>query len=138
MLRKSGLLFVGVLSVVVLSACTQTSHPAKPADLGKPISSAAMEALIDQPGPIELKTVVGADWIADLSGLLNLKDSKVVQAGLKDREEPIQIYTHLLRHPTQGFFMVDTGVSKRLVKDPVGLGVGWVVRNFAKIEKMQV
>src|SRR5215470_7116926 len=138
MLRKSGLFFIGVLTFAALSACTQTSHPGKPADLGKPISSAAMEALIDQPGPIELKTVVGADWIADLSGLLNLKDPKAVQAGLKDHEEPIQIYTHLLRHPTQGFFMVDTGVSKRLVEDPKGQGVGLVVRQFGKIEKMQV
>src|SRR5215469_7311841 len=138
MLRKSGLFFIGALAIATLSACTQTSHPTKAADLGKPISSTAMEALIDQPGPIELKTVVGADWVADLSGLLNLKDPKVVQAGLKDHAEPIQIYAHLLRHPTQGFFMVDTGVSKRLVQDPAGLGVGWVLRTFAKIDRMQV
>jgi len=48
------------------------------------------------------------------------------------------IYAHLLRHPTQGLFMIDTGVSKRLVQDPAGLGVGWVVRKFGKIEKMQI
>ena len=138
MLRKSGVFFVGALAIAALSACTQTSHPGQPADLGKPISSAALEALIDQPGPIELKTVVGADWIADLSGLLNLNDSKAVEAGLRDHEEPIKIYTHVLRHPTQGFFLVDTGVSKRLVQDPVGVGVGWVLRKFAKIDRMQV
>ena len=138
MLRKSGLSFIGALAIVALSGCSQTSHPTKFAGFGKPISSAAMEALIDQPGPIELKTVVSADWVADLSGLLNLNDPQAVQAGLKDHEEPIQIYTHLLRHPTQGFYMVDTGVSKRLVTDPKSLGVGWVVRNFAKLDKMQV
>lgn len=138
MLRKSGLSFIGALAIVALSGCSQTSHPTKSAGLGKPISSAAMEALIDQPGPIELKTVVSADWVADLSGLLNLNDPQAVQAGLKDHEEPIQIYTHLLRHPTQGFYMVDTGVSKRLVEDPKSLGVGWVVRNFAKLDKMQI
>jgi glyoxylase-like metal-dependent hydrolase (beta-lactamase superfamily II) len=138
MLRKSGLSFIGTLAIVALSGCAQTSHQTKSAGLGKPISSAAMETLIDQPGPIELKTVTSADWVADLSGLLNLKDSQAVQAGLKDHEEPIQIYTHLLRHPTQGFYMVDTGVSKRLVEDPKSLGVGWVVRNFAKLDKMQV
>ena len=138
MLRKSGLFLIGALAIGALSACTQTSHSTKAADLGKPISSTAMEALIDQPGPIELKTVASADWAADLSGLLNLKDPKAVQAGLKDREEPIQIYTHLLRHPTQGFFMVDTGVSRRLVEDPASVGVGWVLRKFAKIERMQV
>ena len=127
-----------VLIVAALSACAQTTHQSVPANLGKPISSSAMEALIDQPGPIELKTVASADWVADLSGLINLKDLKAVQAGLKDHEEPIQIYTHLLRHPTQGFFMVDTGVSKRLIADPEALGVGWTVRHFAKIQKMQV
>jgi N-acyl homoserine lactone hydrolase len=138
MLRRSGLLLIGAVTIAALSACTQTTHPTKPADLGRPISSAAMESLIDQPGPIELKTIVGADWTADLSGLLNLNDPKAVQAGLKDREESIQIYAYLVRHPTRGFFMVDTGVSKRLVEDPAGLGVGWVLRHFAHIEKMQV
>lgn len=147
MIRRSGFLFVAGSIIAALSAYAQishaagypqTSHQTRPASLGRPVSSSAMEALIDQPGPIELKTVVGADWIANLSGLINLKDPKAVQAGLKDRAEPIQIYTHLLRHPTQGFFMVDTGVSKRLVEDPANVGVGWVLRTFAKIEKMQV
>ena len=138
MLRKSGLFFAGAMTIAALSGCAQTSHPTRRADLGKPVSSSVMEALIDQPGPIDVETVASADWIADLSGLLNLNDPKVVQAGLKDHEEPIQIYTHLLRHPTRGFFMVDTGVSKRLVNDPASLGAGWVLRNFAKIDKMQI
>ncbi|MGN6321107.1 MAG: MBL fold metallo-hydrolase [Dyella sp.] len=133
-LRKAALMFL----VAALSACAQSTHQSVPSHLGKPISSSAMEVLIDQPGPIELKTVASADWVADLSGLINLKDPKAVQAGLQDHEEPIQIYTHLLRHPTQGFFMVDTGVSKQLVDDPAGVGVGWVVRHFAKIQKMQI
>src|SRR5262249_55143203 len=59
-----------------------TTHPTTPARIGTPVSSAAMEALIDQPGPIEV-TTVGADWEANLSGLLNIKDPKAVQAGLK-------------------------------------------------------
>jgi len=67
MLRKSGLLVISALTIAALSGCAQTSHPTKRADLGKPVSSAAMEALIDQPGPLELKTVIGADWVADLS-----------------------------------------------------------------------
>ena len=132
--RKLMLVFI----VAALSACTQTNHPSTPSRLGKPVSSMTMEALIDTPGPIELKTVASADWVADLSGLLNLDDPAALQAGLKDHEESIQIYTHLLRHPTQGFFMVDTGVSKQLVADPAGAGVGLVVRKFGKIEKMQV
>ncbi len=127
-----------LLFIAALSACAQSTHKTMPATLGKPMSSSAMEALVDRPGPIDVQTVASADWVADISGLLNLKDPKVIEAGLKDHEEPIQIYTHLLRHPTQGFFMVDTGVSKRFVADPASVGVGVVVRNFAKLEKMHV
>ena len=100
-----------------------TTHPTVPASIGKPVRSATMEAQIDQPGPIEV-TTIGADWEANLSGVLNIKHPKAVQAGLTKRKEPIQIFTHVVRHPTQGFFLVDTGVSGRLVQDPKGVGVG--------------
>jgi glyoxylase-like metal-dependent hydrolase (beta-lactamase superfamily II) len=113
-----------------------TTHQTAPARIGTPVSSAAMETLIDQPGPIEVKTI-GADWEASLSGLLNLKDPKAVQAGLKKRKEPIQIYTHVVRHHAQGFFLVDTGVSRRFVQDPAGAGVGWVLRKYGGIQKLQ-
>ena len=132
------ILAVAIAAFVYRAGAPQTTHPTTPASLGKPVSSSAMEALIDTPGPIEVRTVASADWVADLSGLINLKDAKAIQAGLKDRLEPIQIYTHLLRHPTQGFYMIDTGVSKRFVGDPKSLGVGWLVRNFAKLDKMRV
>jgi N-acyl homoserine lactone hydrolase len=112
-----------------------TTHPVAPARIGTPVSSSAMEALIDSPGPIELKTI-GTDWEATLGGLLNLKDPKAVQAGLRKRKEPIKIYTHVVRHPAQGFFLVDTGVSERFAKDPAGAGVGWVLRNFAGVKDM--
>ena len=97
-----------------------------------------MEALINQPGPIAVRTVASSDWKADLSGLINLKDPKAVQAGLTDHEEPIQIYAHLVRHPTQGFFMIDTRVSKQFAEDPKSVGVPWVLRSFAKMDKLQV
>src|SRR6516225_921429 len=99
-----------------------TTHPTAPARIGTPVSSAAMEALIDQPGPIQV-TTIGADWEAPLGGLLNLKDPKAAQAGLTKRKEPIQIYTHVIRHPARGYFLVDTGVSRRFVQDPAGAGV---------------
>src|SRR5262249_43158081 len=119
-----------------LFSFSTTTHQTKSARIGTPVSSAAMEALIDQPGPIEVKTV-GADWEANLSGLLNLKDPKAVQAGLKQRKEPIQIYTHVVRPPEQGFFLVDTGVSRRFVQEPADAGVGWVLRKYGGIEKMR-
>jgi N-acyl homoserine lactone hydrolase len=113
-----------------------TTHPTTPANLGTPVSSSAMEAVIDQPGPIELKTI-GSSWAAPLKGLLNLKDPKAVAAGLKDHQEPIQIYLHVIRHATQGFFLIDTGVAEAFLKDPAGVGVGWVLRKYGGIERMQ-
>jgi N-acyl homoserine lactone hydrolase len=113
-----------------------TTHPTTPADIGTPVSSSAMEALIDQPGPIGLKTV-GSSWAAPLSGLLNLKDPKAVHAGLKNHKEPIQIYLHVLRHPTQGFFLIDTGVAEQFVKDPAAVGVGRVLRKYGGIQQME-
>jgi glyoxylase-like metal-dependent hydrolase (beta-lactamase superfamily II) len=112
-----------------------TTHPTTPARIGTPVGSATMETLIDQPGPLEV-TTIGADWEAPLGGLLNLKDPKAAQAGLTKRKEPIQIYTHVVRHPTRGYFLVDTGVSRRFVQDPAGVGVGWTLRKFFGIEKM--
>ena len=69
------------------------------------------ERWLDQPGPIQLQSVNSADWSVPLAGLLNLKSAAAVQAGLKDREEPIQVYAHVLQHPQRGNFLVDTGVS---------------------------
>lgn len=114
-----------------------TSHPTKPSKLGTPTTCSAMEAMISQPGPIELKTVA-AEWKADLSGLLNLKHPKAVEAGLKKRKEPIKIFTHIIRHPTQGMFLVDTGVSRKFVEDPAEVGVGWVLRKVFGIEEMKM
>ncbi|RKK96307.1 hypothetical protein BFJ71_g7887 [Fusarium oxysporum] len=113
-----------------------TNHPTTPAKLGSPVNSGVMERLMDQLGPIEIKTI-GADWVANLSGLLNLNDPKAVQAGLKERREPIKIFAHIIRHPSQGFFLVDTGVSRRFVSDPEEVGVGWVLRKYAGISDMK-
>ncbi|CAK7210067.1 hypothetical protein SBRCBS47491_000645 [Sporothrix bragantina] len=114
-----------------------TNHPTVPAKLGIPVTSSVMERLMEQPGPIEIKTI-GADWEADLSGLLNLNDPKAVQAGLKERREPIKIFAHIIRHPSKGFFLVDTGVSRRFVADPAAVGVGWILRKYAGISDMKV
>src|SRR5262249_24497229 len=113
-----------------------TTHPTTSARIGTPVSSAAMEALIDQPGTIEV-TTVGADWEANLSGLLNIKDPKAVQAGLKKPKEPIHSYPHVVRHAGRGSFLVDPGVSRRFVQDPAGAGVGWVLRKYGGIQKMR-
>ncbi|MSQ84109.1 MAG: hypothetical protein EXR77_14700 [Myxococcales bacterium] len=59
------------------------------ADLGKPIRAAEMEAQLDLPGPVTVDTIVAADLVVSLAGLVNLSHPKAKAAGLVDREEPI-------------------------------------------------
>ena len=88
-----------------------SSHPATPGSLGVAKGSDVLEAVVDTPGPVTVETVVAADWVGPRSGLLDLDDPAAKAAGLKDGDEPIQIYFHALRHPSRGLFVVDTGVE---------------------------
>ncbi len=122
--------------VLLLQGCSATSHPIGKPALGKPSSSAEMERLIDQPGPIQLETISSADWSVPLAGLLNLNSPAAIETGLKDRDEPIQIYAHVLKHPRFGNFLVDTGVSKKLLGDPGRYGMNWLIQRVMHIEKI--
>lgn len=138
MKTNSLLLISGGALALLLQGCTLTSHPLGKPALGKPSSSAEMERLIDQPGPIQLETINSADWSVPLAGMVNLKSPAAIQAGLKDRDEPIQVYAHLLRHPQRGNFIVDTGVSRKLVDDPGKEGLNWLIQKVMHIEKIQI
>jgi N-acyl homoserine lactone hydrolase len=76
-----------------------TSHTAVPSSLGVARSMAALEAVVDPPGPIVVDTVVGADWEVPRSGLINLKDAKAKEARVVDGPEPIVIALHAIHHP---------------------------------------
>jgi glyoxylase-like metal-dependent hydrolase (beta-lactamase superfamily II) len=109
------------LSALFLTAalgCAASTHPAQPSTLGVARPASALLAVIDQPGPVELTTVASADWVVPLEGLINLEHEKAKAAGLEDRPEPIQIFFHVLKHPSAGTFLVDTGVQKALKYDP--------------------
>jgi len=129
---------LGLVFSVLLQACSLSSHPVGPPAGGKPVSSAEMERLLEQPGPIQLQTINSADWSVPLSGLLNLKSPAAMQAGLVDREEPIQVYAHVIRHPQRGNYLVDTGVSQQLVDDPGKVGLNWLIRRGMGMEKMKL
>jgi N-acyl homoserine lactone hydrolase len=123
---------------LLLQACSLTSQPLGKPALGKASSSAEMERLINQPGPIQLETINSADWSVSLAGLLNLKSPEATQAGLQDRDEPIQVYAHLLKHPQRGNYLVDTGVSRIIVDDPGKAGLHWPLSQVMHLEKMQI
>src|SRR5207237_6650816 len=103
-----------VLALFVIASlgagCALTGHAHYTAQLGKSRRSADLLAVIDQPGPVPVATINSADWAVDRSGLIDLHDPRAKQLG--DGPEPIQVYFHVIRHPTRGTFIVDTGVER--------------------------
>jgi N-acyl homoserine lactone hydrolase len=123
---------------LLLQGCSPTSHTLGKPALGKPSSSAEMIRQIDLPGPIELETITSADWLVALSGVLNLDRPEAIEAGLKDRDEPIQVYAHLVKHPQYGNFIVDTGVSRKLKSDPGKEGMNWLVQQAMHLDRLHI
>ncbi len=98
--------------------CATTNLPTRPATLGNARPSAELLALVDQPGPIEIDSIVSADWKIARSGLINLEHPTAVSTGLEDGEEPIQVFFHVVLHPEHGTFIIDSGVERALRDRP--------------------
>lgn len=88
------------------------THPTTKAAIGKPVTMAAMESLLEAPGPLTVETVTSAKWTALRSGLINLEHK--LARPLEDGPEPVTIYFHAISHPTRGWHLVDTGVETAL------------------------
>lgn len=116
-----------------------TSHAVEEASLGTPIGSAAMAAVLDEPGPVTVESVVSADWAVTRAGLVDLNDPKARAAHLTDGDEPIVIRFHALHHPTRGLWLVDTGVERALRDDPARSAFGGTLAARAMhFEKLKV
>jgi glyoxylase-like metal-dependent hydrolase (beta-lactamase superfamily II) len=138
-LRIRSFIAVSLLAALPpLTGCAVTSHGTQAARLGAPSSLAALEAVLDQPGPIRVQTLVAADWHVPLSGMLNLDDPSARAAGLEDREEPLHIFLHSLWHPTRGSFIVDSGVESALANDREHAAVRGLVASVAGIDELRV
>lgn len=137
-MRTSLPIVIPCIAALLLQGCSLSDQPLTASKMGKPSSSTEMERLIDQPGPIQFEAIDSAHWAVTLAGLLNLKSEAAVQAGLKDRDEPIEIYAHLLKHPRYGNFLVDTGVSRKVVADPGKEGINWVIQKVMHTDKIQI
>ncbi len=137
-LTETRTLLALAFALAATAGCRASTHATRAGALGTPTSGDTMEKLLDQPGPLEVETVVGADWAVTRAGLIDLNDPKAKAAGLTDGDEPIQVYVHVVRHPARGTFLIDSGISRRLVEDPAGAGLSWVVRKFFHPEKMRI
>jgi N-acyl homoserine lactone hydrolase len=138
-MKKSHLsIFIISLASLVSSGCTSTTHEVVVSKLGNSISSQKMESILNQPGPITMRSITSANWHINRGDIINLDSPKAKAAGLRNEPEKIQIYAHILRHPTRGLFIVDTGVSSSLVADPSSQGISWFVQKVMPIKEMQV
>lgn len=122
----------------LLAACAPTSHPVSPAQLGQVARTQTLEASLAKPGPIQLQTVVAADWKVPRSGVLNLKNPKAKEAGLKDELEPVVIVFYALKHPTHGLYMIDSGIEKALQEHRSDAAIHGLVGLVANIGELKV
>jgi glyoxylase-like metal-dependent hydrolase (beta-lactamase superfamily II) len=119
-------------------ACLPTNHASYASTFGTPHRSRDMVKVIDEPGPVVLTTYVSADWSTELGGLLNLYDPKAQAAKLDNKDEPIQIYFYVLRHPKFGMYIVDTGVQRAFRDAPEKTAVSGLVAYGMHLEKLKV
>lgn len=107
-----------------------STHPVAKAALGRPTTLAAMEAVLETPGPVNVETVLSARWESMRSGLINLAHTRAV--GLSDGPEPIAIYFHAVEHRGRGLYLIDTGVEHRLAAsdNPLRTSAVGVAFNF--------
>ena len=125
-----------LIALFLLTGCAATSHGTQVATLGTPKSTEDLAALLAQPGPIELESIASADWAVERSGLVNLKNDAA--RSLQDGDEPIQVFFHVIRHPTKGTFIVDTGVETALRDAPEKSALSGMVRSAMHMEKLKV
>jgi len=90
-----------------------STHATRPARLGQAVSSDALVAVLERPGPVVLEKIVAGDWVVERSGLINLGSEKARDAGLEDGGEPIHLYVYALHHPRLGTYIVDSGLEER-------------------------
>jgi len=124
-------------AATAMMGCSATTHPDAPASLGSPATASSLEALVDEPGPLLVETVIGADWQVPLSGLLNLDHPEAKKAGLADRDEPIHVAFHAVTHPTQGTFLIDTGAERALFEAPDEAAIRGIAARLADVDEMK-
>lgn len=122
---------------LLMAACSVTTHEVTPSALGSPSSWAAMEARLEEAGPIRFERVIAADWEVPLGGLLDLEAPEVKEAGLQDRSEPIAIYMYALHHPSKGTYLVDAGVPADLHAEDSEL-VSWPLRSEMNTDAIRI
>lgn len=126
------------IAALLLVGCQASTLPVLQSSLGVSRRTADLLAVLDLPGPVTVDTVLSAHWAVELGGLLDLDDPRAEAAKLENRDEPIEVYFHALRHPKFGLYIIDTGVETAERDHPDAAGVQGLVRKFIHPEKLRV
>lgn len=139
-LRRSALVLLAAVATAVagLASCQPTSHAVAPAEIGEARAASDLERIVDEPGPVTVETVVGADWEVPRAGLVNLEHPTAKEAHLADGPEPIVIAFHAIRHPTRGLYIVDTGVERALRDAPEQAALSGIAARAMDADKIRV
>ena len=111
------LALVAAASFTSLAGCSATTHDTTLATFPPVTAAASIESLVEQPGPVTVRTVTSAEWEVPRSGLINLENPEAKKAGLTDGSEPIKLFVHVVHHPTRGTYVIDTGVERAFTAD---------------------
>ena len=97
-----------------MAACASpaTHHPVAVSELGVASTSGAVEASLARPGVVTFRRVRFATWTGGRGTFIDRDDPRTANVP-KGTEEAI-IYAYVLDHPTQGRYLIDSGVSADL------------------------
>jgi N-acyl homoserine lactone hydrolase len=138
MTRMAPLPLVLLGSLMFFSGCMGSRHASQRSTLGVARSTSDLAAVIDQPGIVELETVTSGVWAVAREKLINLDNPIARRAGLKPGLEPIEVDFHVLRHPTRGRYLVDTGAERALRDRPSQAAVRGLVAAYLHFGTMKV
>lgn len=132
------LLATSFATLLLICGCQASNKSTVASTLGAEVIEAQMLEALKKPGVIVFQKNTAAHWQVPLSGLLNLDHPKAKAAGLEDREEPIDIYTYSLVHPTAGTFLVDSGVSESFKHAQANPDIGTLVNAVMHFDELKV
>jgi glyoxylase-like metal-dependent hydrolase (beta-lactamase superfamily II) len=123
---------------MLLAACTATSNKTQIASLGQESTHVALLESLKKPGRITIEKIAMANWQVPLSGMLNLEHPKAIKAGLVDKQENIQLFLYVLKHPSNGTFLIDSGISESFIDAKDNKDISFIVKKAMGMSTIEV
>jgi glyoxylase-like metal-dependent hydrolase (beta-lactamase superfamily II) len=111
----------------LIQSCTATTHPTRTEQVPMQKAPASWTHALSGTTHLDWEPVLSARWKVSRKGLINFERPEA--KNLPDDEMDIALPVHVLRHPTRGVFIFDTGVSKDLADGGSG-GAAWPLSLF--------